>query len=182
MRISISKSAGIGLSCWFVLASPVVARARRSGARTAYTALTEASCQTTSVDAEGSSSTQLCSGVLGYKLIVTDGDSRMSVTIVSPNGSRHPLAFEQTVTPHFSALGKRAAWRIRGQRPVVIVLPLDAQQDPDAFDVTTHFLVVARISPLPICVVSVLIAGRDTLRQARLTADGDKQATCIAVR
>src|SRR5687767_1187613 len=66
-----------------------------------YTDLSESKCKTIEVDKETGSSTQVCPGIAGYKLLVLDDDSRQSITVVAPGGKKHPLDFWQVVTYAF---------------------------------------------------------------------------------
>jgi hypothetical protein len=146
-----------------------------------YTKLTRPPCRTTNVQAEGGNSEQVCPGIYGYKLLLLDSDGRMSVTIVTPDGTQHPLEFWNSVTSHFSTVGRKAEWRIRKQRtqnlPVGIILPLDVKEDPES-NTATSYLVVARIDHTNVCVVQKFRSGPSALTDARRVADSAADRSC----
>ena len=147
-----------------------------------YTPLTQPPCKTRSVQIEGANSEQACPGMHGYKLLLLDSDGRMSVTIIGPDGARHPLEFWNTVTSHFSAVGKRAEWRIQKHgtqmTPVGVILPLKINEDPDSGAVTPY-LVVARIDSAKVCVVQKFRSDASGLVEARKTADSSREMDCL---
>ena len=72
-----------------------------------YTGIAGAAWAIIAVDEEAGATTQRCPGVAGYALLVEDDDSRMSITVVAPNGEQRPLDFWQVVTTAFSTLGAK---------------------------------------------------------------------------
>lgn len=119
-------------------------------AKSAYTHLDGARCKVLRVDREGGSSEQLCSAIEGYKLLLLDSDNRMSVTVITPDGGKHPLEFWSTVTTHFSQLGKTAEWRITQGTVQALILPLKVNDDPNSA-VATPYLVVVRLQGGDMC-------------------------------
>jgi hypothetical protein len=148
-----------------------------------YTSLTQPFCKTQSVQVEGANSQQVCPGVHGFRLLLLDSDGRMSVTVVSPKGTRYPLDFWDKVTPHFSSVGKRAEWRIREQgaqtTPVAIILPLEISEDAETAAVTSY-LVVARIDPGKTCVVGKFKNDAGSRIEARNAADSAAKMNCLS--
>jgi hypothetical protein len=146
-----------------------------------YTKLTRPPCRTTGIQAEGGNSEQVCPGILGYKLLLLDSDGRMSVTLVTPDGSKRPLDFWKNVTPHFSKVGNWAEWRIRRQGtrklPVAVILPLEVKEDP-ASNAVTKYLVVSKIDQTSTCVVQEFKQTEDSLAKARRAADSASDRTC----
>jgi hypothetical protein len=146
-----------------------------------YTKLSSPPCKTTGVQFEGGNSEQACPGIHGYRLLLLDSDGRMSVTIVTPDGARHPLDFWNTVTPNFSTIKGQAEWRVRKQNnqktPVGIIVPLEVREDPESNGVTSY-LVVAKLDRKSICVVRKVRAGVNTLAEARRVADTAAGIAC----
>jgi hypothetical protein len=148
-----------------------------------YTSLTHPPCRLRSVQTEGANSEQVCPGVFGYHLLLLDSDGRMSATVVAPGGKRYPLDFWNTVTPHFSSVGKRAEW-IVGKKateatPVAVILPLNVNENPDTAEVTPY-LVVARIASDKACVVRKFKNDEEGRAEARKAADSADEMKCLA--
>ena len=146
-----------------------------------YTKLTRPPCKTTSVQVEGANSEQDCPGVLGYKLTLLDSDQRMSVTVIGPDGGKHPLDFWNAVTSHFSSLGDVAEWRVREQgtssSPVGVIVPLNVKEDPET-NAITPYLVVAKIDGSKICVVEKIKQSKTAVAEARRIADSAAGRAC----
>ena len=149
-----------------------------------YSSLDEKVCKTVSVG-EGSSE-QVCPGVAGYRLRVLDGDARMSVTVVRPDGSQHDLRFMETVSGGFSSLGPRAEWRMRqgprGGEPVALTVRLNAQEDAANPTRVTSYVVVARLDGPQVCVVKVIRSSATALEEARGVADHAGELACLRGR
>ncbi len=145
------------------------------------TKLTRPPCKTKSVQAEGANSEQVCPGVLGYGLELLDSDGRMSVTVVTPEGMRHPLDFWTTVTPHFSVVGKTAEWRVRreGKRrfPLAVIVPLNVSEDPESTRVTPY-LVVIGISEGKACILQKVRRDPQAVAAARQAIDAAGNQSC----
>src|SRR5215217_1462854 len=57
-----------------------------------YTSL-EKDCRMIEVDEESGSSSQRCPGTAGYALKVMEGDVRMSIDVITPDGQPHELKY-----------------------------------------------------------------------------------------
>jgi len=97
-----------------------------------YTDLAPDRCKTVKVDKENSGSAQQCAGVAGYSLLVEDADARQSVTVLAPDGKRHPLDYWRVITTAFSTVGDKAEWRVKGERPVALIVRVFANENPDS--------------------------------------------------
>lgn len=152
--------------------------------RAVRTSLKETDCETVSVEEEGSGgSIQRCPGTAGYRLMALDGDARMSITVVDPSGSEHPLDFWTSVTGGFSSLGDEAEWRVRGTGasavPVALIVPLKAHEDPENSENITAYRVVAKVTPAETCVTHRLPATTPDAETRRL-ADASASQPCLA--
>jgi len=136
---------------------------------------------TISVDEEAGGFTRRCPGTAGYTLLTLDGDARMSVTIVDPDGEEHPLEYWRRVTGAFSSLGEQAEWRVRSQGtsaiPIALVVPLLVFEHPDQPDRTTPYRVIARITPEEVCVTHRL-PGDTPDAKVRRAADASADQPC----
>lgn len=170
-----------------LLQSPEVPRAQAHGPRliaeavdSAYTDI--ADCPIVELDEETGAASTLCHGIVGYELLVTDEDARMSVTVIAPDGSRHALDYWHVVTFAFSSLGTKAEWRVidrDGERaPVALIVRVNASEGDDPGAITSY-LAVAKITPGEICVTDRIEPGSDMNAAARRAADNAGERPCL---
>lgn len=166
-----------------VAAAPVAVGSAAQEIRSVRTTLREEDCTTVSVDEEGGGSTQRCPGTAGHSLLVLDGDARISITLVAPDGSERPLDYWTTVTGGFSSVGEQAEWRVRGSgasaAPVALIVLLKASEHDDATGEMrpVSYRVIAKITPTETCVVHRL-PGETPDAEVRRLADASAAAPC----
>lgn len=167
------------LSALFILCCAAPLPARVPAFESVYTDITPARCKTVETSEEGSGSVQKCPGVAGYGLLVEDDDSRQSVTVVSPDGKKHPLDYWQVITSAFSSLGEKAEWRVEkkgGQvRPFALIVRVYASENPEKPDQKTAYLAVAKITEKDVCVTDKV----KTNEEARRAADASAGKPCL---
>jgi hypothetical protein len=165
----------------FILSWPL--NASRTQIDSIYTDLAPDRCKTVKVDKELGDSVQKCAGVAGYGLLVEDGDARQSVTVVAPDGKRHPLNYSQVITTAFSRVGDRAEWRVKGEganaRPIALIVRVIASEDPSSAQKRTSYLAVAKLTPEKICVTARVKGGATANEEARQAADTSARQPCL---
>src|SRR5687767_2209137 len=129
-----------------------------------YTPLAEKQCKTIkgpnpqTNDYEGR-----CEGVAGYTLIVTEGDLRQNVTVITPKGAKHSLELWDVISGGFSSLGPKAEWRMTMQKgksaPVALIVRYNASENPDQPNKLNSYLAVSKITPTEICVTDKILPG-----------------------
>ena len=143
-----------------------------------YTDIAPARCKTVETHEETGGSVQKCPGVAGYELLVEDDDSRQSVTVVSPDGKKHPLNYWQVITSAFSSLGEKAEWRVEKKggkvRPYALIVRVNASENPEKPDEKTSYLAVAKITGDAVCVTDKV----KTNEEARQAADASAARPC----
>ena len=143
-----------------------------------YTDLAEKKCRTIeSSSDEGGSYRGICPGVAGYKLEVTEGDLRQSLTVIAPNKRKHELSLSN-VSGAFSNLGPRAEWRMNGKTPTALIFRFNANEDPDDPSKVTSYLVVAKLTNSRICVTDAVAPGRFQNTEARQFANNAVSRPC----
>src|SRR5260221_1295870 len=95
--------------------------------RSIYTSLAKSACTVLEINEEEASGIARCPGAGGYSLLLIEHDDRMSLTIVAPDASEHPLDFFPIVTQHFSTLGNTVEWRVSGQGAKIVPRALIAR-------------------------------------------------------
>jgi hypothetical protein len=169
------------LSALFIIccAAPLLALAPAFDS--VYTDIAPERCKTVETREESAGSVQKCPGVAGYDLLVEDDDSRQSVTVVGPDGRRHPLNYWQVVTTAFSSLGDKAEWRVERKggklRPFALIVRVNASENPEQPGQKTSYLAVAKITADEVCVTD----RAKTNEEARQAADASPGKPCLKV-
>jgi hypothetical protein len=129
------------------------------------------------------SSTQACVGVGGYNLRLEYGDVRESITVVSPDGRKHPLNFWSVISSGFSSVGQKAEWRVTKKRgkliPLALIVRFNASENPEDSTKVTSYLAVAKITPQKICVTDKIAPGPQANEEARRAADASANKPCL---
>jgi hypothetical protein len=166
------------LSALFLLCCAMPLLAYVPDAESVYTDLAPARCKTVETNEEGAGSVQKCPGVAGYELLVEDDDARQSVTVVSPDGKKHPLNYWQVITTAFSSLGEKAEWRVEKKggkvRPFALIVRVNASENPEKPGQKTSYLAVAKITDTAVCVTDKV----KTNEEARAAADASADKPC----
>lgn len=146
-----------------------------------YTDLAPARCKTIEEAEEGASSVQKCPGIAGYELLVEDFDSRQSITVVTPDGKKHPLNYGQVITSGFSSVGEKAEWRVEKKggkvRPHALIVRVNANDNPEKPEQKTSYLAVAKLTEAEVCVTAKV----KTNEAARQAADASAAKPCLKV-
>lgn len=163
----------------FVAPAPDTAAADSGEISSVYTSL-EKDCRLIEVDEESESSVQRCPGTAGYALKVMEGDLRMSIDVLTPDGQPHELNYWSVITSGFSSLGPRAEWRMRGGRPIALIVRVNASENPENASRLTSYLAVAKITPREICVTDRIAPAPNANEAARTAADQSAARPCMS--
>jgi hypothetical protein len=147
--------------------------------RSVYSSLDTSRCRLLSQHEETGATVHRCRGVAGYALQVADDDNRTSVNVVTPAGRVHELNYWGVITGNFSTLGPRAEWRMRGQRPIALIVRVNANEDPSNPERTTSYLAVARVSARGSCVTDRIAPSANANELARRAADRSAARPCL---
>jgi hypothetical protein len=128
-------------------------------------------------------STQACLGVGGYNLRLEYDDARESITVISPNGRKHPLNFGEVISSGFSSVGQKAEWRVTKRNgklvPIGLIVRFNASENPEDSSKVTSYLAVAKITPQKICVTDKIPPGSTANEDARRAADDSANKPCL---
>ena len=149
-----------------------------------YTPLAEKQCKTIKgPDRETGDYEGRCRGVAGYTLIVTEGDLRQNVTVVTPKGAKHSLDLWEVISGGFSSVGARAEWRMAKQdgksKPVALIIRYNASDDPESPNKQSSYLAVTKITATEICVTDKIMPGAKANEEARTAADAAANKPCL---
>ena len=144
-----------------------------------YSSLSKCKLVTTGHD----NSTSACVGVGGYNLRLEYDDSRESITVISPNGKKHPLEFWSVLSSGFSSVGEKAEWRVARRNgkmvPIALIVRFNASENPEDSSKVTSYLAVAKITPQKICVTDKIAPGATANEDARNAADASANKPCL---
>ena len=162
------------LALSFVFVSSTVTLAQN---RSVYTSLAADKCKTLAVNngMPGNSSTR-CDGVGGYKLEVYLDDERNSLGVVLPSKKVIGLDLWNYFS-NFSELGDRAEWRMKGKKPVALIVRLKVSDQGDGKP-PTSYLIVSKISGTDACVTDIVKPGKSQNAKAQSLADRASTKSC----
>ena len=142
-----------------------------------YTSLVADKCKTIDVNKgmPGNYSGR-CAGVGGYQLEVYLDDERNSIGIVLPSKKVIGLDLWNHFS-NFSELGDRAEWRMKGKKPVALIVRLKVSDQGDEKP-PTSYLIVSKISGLNACVTDIVKPGKSQNAKAQSLADRASTKPC----
>ncbi len=149
-----------------------------------YTPLAEKQCKTIKgPDPQTNDYEGRCRGVGGYTLIVTEGDLRQNVIVVTPKGAQHSLDLWDVISGGFSSVGAKAEWRMARQNgkpaPVALIIRYNANEDPESPNKQSSYLAVTKITDGEICVTDKINPGPKANEEARTAADAAANKPCL---
>lgn len=145
--------------------------------KSTYTSLETAKCKTIeSVEEEGGYYVGECPGVGGYKLELIEGDLRQTINVIAPDKKKLELNFSQ-VSGSFSTVGEKAEWRMKGDKPVALIVRFNAADAEDSSK-STSFLIVSKISETSACITDVVKPGARQNEEAQKLADAASAKPC----
>ena len=168
----------------FLLLTALAATAMAQTNSSVYTPLAPKQCRTVkAVDPMTNDYEGLCRGVAGYTLIVTEGDLRQNVTVVTPKRVKHSLELWDVISGGFSTVGPKAEWRMSKQNgklmPVALIIRYNANDDPESPNKQSSYLAVAKITATEICVTDKILPGAKANEEARTAADAAVNKPCL---
>ena len=124
-----------------------------------------------------------CPGTAGYSLLLSEGDLRQNITVITPKGSQHSLDLWSVISGGFSSVGAKAEWRLLSQKgklvPVALIIRYNASEDPESPNRITSYLAVAKITPSEICITDKIPPGPKANEDARRAADAASTKPCL---
>ena len=173
---------GIFIKALLIVLGCLVTAAAQSN-RSVYTPLGDKQCRVIkSAEAGDDGYEARCRGTGGYSLLLSEGDLRQNITVITPKGAKHSLELWDVVSGGFSSVGPKAEWRIAKSVPVALILRYNASEDPEKPDKRTSYLAVAKITATEICVVEKISPGPTANEDARRSADASSTKLCLKPR
>ncbi|HKN85085.1 MAG TPA: hypothetical protein VJW17_16690 [Pyrinomonadaceae bacterium] len=147
-----------------------------------YTSLDKKQCRVLKSSGPGDYSVR-CRGIGGYSLIVSEGDLRQNIIVITPKGAENSLELWSVVSSGFSSVGPKVEWRTTSQNgkavPVGLIIRYNVSEDPDYPNKLVSYLAVIKITPNEICVVEKISPGPNANEAARRSADTAGTKPCL---
>jgi hypothetical protein len=160
-----------------------VATAAAQANRSVYTPIGEKQCRTLkSAEAGDDGFEARCRGAAGYSLILSEGDLRQNLTIITPKGKEYSLELWSVVSSGFSSVGPKIEWRLANAKPVALILRYNTSEDAESPNKNTSYLAVAKITATEICVTEKISPGPKANEDARRAADSAGTKPCLKDR
>jgi hypothetical protein len=148
-----------------------------------YTSLEEKQCRSVKSPNTDEDDYEIrCRGAAGYTLVVSEGDLRQNITVVTPKGAKHSLDLWDVVSGGFSHVGPRAEWRLVKQKPVALIIRYNASENAEQPEKKSSYLVVTKITAEDICVTDKISAGANANEEARRAAGTAATRPCLKAR
>jgi hypothetical protein len=149
-----------------------------------YTSLGEKQCRTVkSAEAGDDGYEGRCRGVGGYTLLLSEGDLRQNITVITPEGAKHSLDLWDVISGGFSSVGPKAEWRVTTRNgkptPVALIVRYTANEDVEAPTKQNSYLAVSKITATEICVTDKILPGPKANEDARRAADTAATKPCL---
>ena len=148
--------------------------------RSVYTPIGDKQCRTIKSHEAGDDGFEArCRGTAGYNLILSEGDLRQNITVITPKGAKHSLDLWDVISGGFSSVGPKAEWRLKASLPVALILRYNANEDPEKPEKQTSYLAVTKITATEICVTDKISPGPTANEDARRAADASITKPCL---
>lgn len=152
-----------------------------------YTSLAEKQCRKIkSAEAGDDGYEGRCRGVAGYALLLSEGDLRQNITVITPKGAKHSLELWDVISGGFSHVGPKAEWRMAMENgklsPVALIVRYNANEDPEQPSKQNSYLAVSKITATEICVTDKILPGPKANDDARRAADTAAGKPCLKQR
>ena len=152
--------------------------------RSVYTPIGDKQCRTIKSHEAGDDGFEArCRGTAGYTLILSEGDLRQNITVITPQRKEYSLELWSVVSGGFSSVGPTVEWRIATQNkkpvPIALILRYNANEDATQPNKLLSYLVVTKITPTEICVTDKISPSKIANEDARRAADASSTKPCL---
>ena len=161
-----------------------VSTAAAQSNRSVYTSIGDKQCRTIKSHEAGDEGFEArCRGAAGYMLLLSEGDLRQNITVITPQRKEYSLELWSVVSSGFSSVGPKAEWRIATENkksvPVALILRYNANEDATQPNKLLSYLVVTKITSTEICVTEKISPSPTANEDARRAADDASTKPCL---
>ena len=166
----------------FVLLSAGAIRAQTPKVSSVYQLLTGKHCKHTSV-VESGYGFDVCKGVGGYTLELSDADQRNSIKLIAPDKKTFNLQFEAQDSLKMSRLEQKIEWRVirEGRKivPVALITRFEVLESRES-NKRVSYLMVSKITADSACLTDIVKPSADANEEARKLADASANKPCYS--
>ena len=176
------ESSLLKLTVFAVLLACVTTAAGQTTNRSVYTSIGDKQCRTIKSHEAGDEGFEArCRGTAGYTLLLSEGDLRQNITVITPQRKEYSLELWSVVSSGFSSVGPKVEWRIATQskKPVALILRYNANEDATQPNKLLSYLVVTKITPSEVCVTDKISPSATANEDARRAADASSTKSCL---
>lgn len=166
----------------FVLLSASAIQAQTTKISSVYQSLTGKQCKHTSV-VESGYGFDLCKGVGGYTLELSDADQQNSIKLIAPDKKIFNLQFEAKDSLKMSRLEPKIEWRVarEGRKivPIALITRFEVLESKEPYK-RVSYLMVSKITADSACLTDIVKPSAAANEEARKLADASANKPCYS--
>jgi hypothetical protein len=128
---------------------------------------------------ENDEETRICKGVEGYSLLLKGDENKPQISLRTPDGTKHPIHYWDLSDPAFRGIEENVLWIVNTpDKTLAINFRLKIEPKEGQWG---RYDVIARISPLPVCIVGSVPVSLKTGGQSMAIAVAPAARPCLAL-
>jgi hypothetical protein len=166
----------------FVLLAAGAIQAQAQTVSSIYQSLAGRQCKHTSV-VESGYGFDLCKGVGGYTLELSDADQQNSIKLIAPDKKSFNLQFESEESLKMSRLERKIEWRVirEGRKivPIALITRFEVLESKEP-NKRVSYLMVSKITADSACLIDIVKPSAAANEEARRLADASANKPCYS--
>lgn len=130
---------------------------------------------------ENDEKTRICKGVEGYSLLIKGKETQPQISLVAPDGKRHPIEYWDPADAGYREIYSGVTWVVVNTPKKTIslefYLAIEPRQDYAQWG---RYEVIARVSPGPVCVVGSVPSGPSSTMESIAIASNPSDRPCLS--
>ena len=120
-----------------------------------------------------------CPGVAGYSLILKGDETKPQISLLAPDGNRYPIHYWDLSDPAFLGIEESVLWIVNTpDKTLAINFRLKIEPKDGQWG---RYDVIARVNPLPVCIVGSVPVTLKTGGQSMAIAIAPAARPCLAL-
>lgn len=121
----------------------------------------------------------VCQGTADYALILKGDETKPQISLLAPDGTRHPIHYWDLSDPAFRGIEESVLWIVNTpDKTLAINFRLKIEPKDGQWG---RYDVIARVSPLPVCIVGSVPVTLKTGGQSMAIAVAPAARPCLAL-
>ena len=143
------------------------------------TSLARNTCKSTPEQNE--ENVRICKGVEGYSLLLEGDEKKPQISLLAPDGGRHPIQYWDTTDPGFLEIDPSPLWLVVHEPAKTIAIDFRLKMKRTQENQWGHHDVIVRVSPVPVCIVASLPASPRSSSEKIVIATSPENRPCLAL-